>query len=305
MWSAQLEVWRSKEMKDRMPNKLLKKWLIRQVEGPAYEWFVGQQETLIADPSARNLYITLGMIPRRLGKGDLQLSIEDLERADSLRPGWNPKYWSVDVAARVTTLLTTFDGAGDFAAAFVDVCRGADVGERMAYYSGLPLYAKPHTLNDQVAEGLRTNMRSEFEAIAHRNPFPFEQFDDHRWNHMVLKALFVDSTLYPIQGLDARANSELAQILCDYAHERWAAGRSVTPELWRCVGPYAEGSALEDLERVLGEGNPVSRQAAVLALNACPASGAQDLLDTVPELRSMMASGALSWKSFKDGARAL
>ena len=288
-----------------MPSNLLKKWLIRQVEWPAYEWFVGQQEALVDDPSARNLHITLGMIPRRLGKGDLQLSIEDLEGADSIRPGWNPKYWSVDVAARVATLLTTFDGRGDFAATFVDVCRGADVGERIAYYSGLPLYAEPQTLNDQVAEGLRTNMRSEFEAIVHWNPFPFEQFDDHRWNHMVLKALFVDSTLYPIHGLDARANTELAQILCDYAHERWAAGRPVTPELWRCVGPYAADAELEDLERVLGEEKLMSRQAAALALNGCPAPGAQDLLDTVPELRAMMASGALSWKSFKDGARAL
>lgn len=288
-----------------MPSNLLKKWLIRQVEWPAYEWFVGQQEALVDDPSARNLHITLGMIPRRLGKGDLQLSIEDLEGADSIRSGWNPKYWSVDVAARVATLLTTFDGRDDFAATFVDVCRGADVGERIAYYSGLPLYAEPQTLNDQVAEGLRTNMRAEFEAIVHRNPFPFEQFDDHRWNHMVLKALFVDSTLYPIHGLDARANTELAQILCDYAHERWAAGRPVTPELWRCVGPYAADAQLEDLERVLGEEKLMSRHAAALALNDCPAPGAQDLLDTVPELRAMMVSGALNWKSFKDGAGAL
>ena len=65
-----------------MPSNLLKKWLIRQVERPAYEWFVGQQRALLDDHSARNLHITLGMIPRRLGKGDLQLSIEDVEGAD-------------------------------------------------------------------------------------------------------------------------------------------------------------------------------------------------------------------------------
>ena len=85
-------------MKNQLPSNLLKKWLIRQVEGSAYEWFGGQQDTLAGDASARNLYMTLGMIPRRLGKGDLQLSIEDLERADGIRPGWNPKNWSVDVA---------------------------------------------------------------------------------------------------------------------------------------------------------------------------------------------------------------
>lgn len=67
---------------------------------------------------------------------------------------------------------------------------------------------------------------------------------------MVLKALFIDTTLHPIVGPDERANSKLATLLCDYAHERWAAGRAVTPELWRCVGPHATTDALlKDLHR--------------------------------------------------------
>ena len=56
-------------MKHQLTTHLLKKWLIRQVEGSAYEWFAGQQETLAGDASARNLYMSLGMIPRWLGKG--------------------------------------------------------------------------------------------------------------------------------------------------------------------------------------------------------------------------------------------
>ena len=54
-------------------------------------------------------------------------------------------------------------------------------------------------------------------------------FDEHRWNHMVLKALFNGAALAPIQGLDERANPELAAMLRDYAHERWAADRAVSP----------------------------------------------------------------------------
>ncbi len=57
---------------------------------------------------------------------------------------------------------------------------------------------------------------------------------------MVLKALFVGSALDPIIGLDDRANPELARILIDYARERWAAARPVTPELWRTVTPFAD-----------------------------------------------------------------
>ena len=59
-----------------------------------------------------------------------------------------------------------------------------------------------------------------FNAIALRNPYPAEQFDELAWNQLVLKALFVGSPLYPIQGLDRRANPTLALILRDYAHER-------------------------------------------------------------------------------------
>ena len=72
-------------------------------------------------------------------------------------------------------------------------------------------------------------MRAVFEAVAHRSPYPREQFAENRWNHMVLKALFVGSALHPIQGLEERANPALARMLCDYAHERWAAGGRSAP----------------------------------------------------------------------------
>ena len=71
-------------------------------------------------------------------------------------------------------------------------------------------------------------MRPVFEAVAHRNPYPARHFDESAWNHLVLKALFIGSTLAPIEELDARANPTLMRMLCDYAHERWAAGRTIS-----------------------------------------------------------------------------
>jgi hypothetical protein len=98
---------------------------------------------------------------------------------------------------------------------------------------------------------VRSAVKPVFEAVAHRSPYPSEFLDEPAWNQMVLKALFIGSELAPLQGLDERANPELAEVLLDYAHERWAAGRPVSPELWRCVGPFAQERALEDLERVV------------------------------------------------------
>jgi hypothetical protein len=113
---------------------------------------------------------------------------------------------------------------------------------------------------------------------------------------MVLKALFVGSALWPIVGLDRRANAELARMLSDYAHERWSAGRPVSPELWRCVGPHATGTLLKDLERVLKEGTDPERRAAALALRASPDSAASVLLQRDPALAKAVAGGELTWE---------
>jgi len=276
---------------------LLRGWLQRQAPEQAFAWLDGQLQKLSAGGTDRDLNITLGLIPRRLGKDDLALESADLAAADKARAGWDPSRWSVDVAARVLTLCEAGGDDKAFAERFTRLCSMADAAEAVALYSGLPLYPVPELLNTQVGQGLRTNMRAEFEAIAHRNPYPREQFDEHRWNHMVLKALFIGSTLAPIQGLDDHANPELARILCDYAHERWAAGRPVTAELWRCVGAFAQGTMLADLERVLETGDAAERQAAALALHASPDPSARALLNLEQDMAAAIANGKLNWDS--------
>jgi hypothetical protein len=140
-------------------------------------------------------------------------------------------------------------------------------------------------------------MRAIFEAIAHRSPFPAENFSEERWNHMVLKALFIGSTLHPIQGLDRRGNPTLAGILRDYAHERWAAGRPVTPELWRCMGPFAEGDMVDDLAKLAKSADRRERGAAALALSASRDGRAAELLSRLPDEAAMVKAGRLSWNS--------
>ena len=232
------------------PVELLRDWVLRQA-GDEADWFSRSLNDMEAE---RDLHIVLGLAPRRLGKADLVLSDDDLAAAETAYPGWNPAGWSVDGAARVCALLT-FNGERPFAEIFKDLRRTSDVAEMIALYRGLPLYPEPGALHFECGEGLRSNLKPVFEAIAHNNPFPRDHFDDHRFNHMVLKALFVDSTLAPITGLDERANPELARILIDYANERWAAGRPVTKELWRPVKPFQnDPTVAQMLDKARAEG---------------------------------------------------
>jgi hypothetical protein len=161
----------------------------------------------------------------------------------------------------------------------------------------LPLYPDPPSHRLRAAEGVRSNMKAVFEAVAHRNPYPREELPEGAWNQMVLKALFVGSALHPIQGLDERSNPTLMRMLCDYAHERWAATRPVSPELWRGVGRHADEAALADLKRVMGTGTTPERQAAALALADCPAPAARKLLESDAGLARAVASGTVTWES--------
>ena len=285
-----------------MPKNLLRRWVLSHAAalGDAQrEWVEQSLSGLEAGGSERDLHIFMGFAPRRLGKGDLALCEADLIAADAAHPGWRPEGWTVDGAARVLGLLA-HQSQRPFDERFKDLRRTADAAELIALYRGLPLYPEPEALFFEAGEGLRSNLLPVFEAIAHDNPFARDHFDDHRWNHMVLKALFVGSRLHPILGLDARANPELALILREYAHERWAAGRPVTPELWRCVGPFAgEDGAMADLERAFKGDDPLTRKAVALSLRAgrgAPHASGDALTAGSPEADAA-ASGALSWDS--------
>jgi hypothetical protein len=278
---------------------LLRECLLGRLDAPQREWLNEQTKALDSDASESTLHLAFGMAPRKCGKAGLALSAAQLAACERGLPRWTPNDWSVADAARVVLLSQVSRTAPSFAKLFRSLCATADVAELTALYRGLPLYAKGEALLDQVGEGLRSNMRGVFEAIIHRNPYPLRHFDEHRWNHMVLKALFVGSSLNPIPGLDERANAELARMLCDFAQERHAAGRPVPFEIWRCVGPFAKDKMLDSLARALTSADATERSAAALALHACPDPAAARLLESVPALKQGITRGELSWATLR------
>jgi hypothetical protein len=277
------------------PTDLLGHWLAARLAGDAAAWLASGVERLRGGAADRELYLLTSLVSRHVGKEPLALSEAERRAASASRPGWDPRDWTCEQAARVYLLLSsTVDGA--VTSRRLDrLCSVADIGELVAFYRGLPLYPDPPRHVLRAAEGVRSNMRVVFEAVAHRNPYPAEQFAEPAWNQLVLKALFVGSPLAPIVGLDARRNPTLARMLCDYAHERWAASRPVSPELWRCVGPFAAGPVLADFRRMFERGTPIDRQAAALALLDATDPEATQLLATDAALARDARNRTFDW----------
>jgi hypothetical protein len=279
------------------PLLALEDWLGKRLREPDAAWLRETGQRLRSATGDKELYLAMGLAPRRVGKADLSPTPAEQAQAQMARPGWDVSQWSVDQAARIYLLLASGTDPEPFARRLDMLCRTADVGELVAFYRGLPLYPDQPRYALRAAEGVRTNMKAVFEAVAHRNPYPSEQLPEEAWNQMVLKALFIGSALAPVVGLDRRANPQLARMLCDYAHERWSASRPISPELWRCVGPFAAGGMLEDLARVLSKGTPPERSAAALALSRSPDPAAGPLLRSDPALASAVADGRVSWQT--------
>lgn len=277
--------------------ELLQHWLVRQVPIAQLTWLDEKQEQ-VAQASEKALFTAFSAIPRHLGKEDLQLTEDDWHMADRLRTGWCPQGWSVDQVGR-TLLLLKFphQNAEVYRQAIEKLFAAADVAELVALYQSLPLLPYPEQWRIRAIEGLRGNITTVFNAIALHNPYPSDYFDNSAWNQMVLKALFVGSPLDQIWGLDQRANPELAQMLRDYAHERWAAKRSVAPQLWRLVAPFADTATLADFEKILHDPDPIQRKAGALACAQCPLPEAKDLLTQFADLSGLIQSGTLTWQS--------
>ena len=277
---------------------LADEWIARASDASGAEWFRGAINDIVHASSDRALGVAIGLAPRRLGKADLALTPDDKQRAAALRRGFELSDWSVDQIARVAFMIASHDGNdAAFAARFDNFCSSAALNELIALCRGLPLYPGAALIEPRAREAVRSGMKPVFEAVAHNNPYPGEVFGEDAWNHMVVKALFIGSSLWPIQGLDDRANPHLARMLVDLALERWAAGRPVSPELWRCVAPYADATGIAALTRAWKSGEAKDRLAIALALQH-PAGGAVDLpfRDEVRQFNTRLAGEKIGWR---------
>lgn len=301
---------------------LIHTWLASRLPAAALAWLGEKSSQLSAGAPEKVAFTSFSAAVRHTGKDPLNLDGAALQAAAAAVEGWNPSDWTVDQAARIRLLLALPPGEAS-ARIILQIHQTADVAEAIALQKALPLLPDPEAHMAWAREGIRSNIQGVFEAVTLRNPYPAKHFDETGWNQMVTKTFFMESPLEEVWGLDRRANAALGQILADLAFERWAAGRTFSPMLWRCVGPVAHlvpgGRAFAALEKALsapakrdamapdqlgeqaGKGHAAGRNAAALALCACPAPEAARLLAARPALADLAAavkSGALTWENF-------
>lgn len=236
---------------------------------------------------------------RKAGKGIITLTESQRQKINSIVTGWAPEQIPADRLLR--TWLILYYSPPDFATykrSLENLFLTASVSELVALYSALPLLPNPSAWKDRCAEGIRSNIGDVLEAIMYNNSYPAATLEEAAWNQLVLKALFTGKDLNRIQGLDARRNAELAIVLHDFTHERWAAHRQAPPQLWRLVAPFITEQRLPDFKRALEHADISTRQAAALALWQAATPEAAALLDQYPELKQAASDGTLRWAYF-------
>jgi hypothetical protein len=278
---------------------ILRGWIEPRMPGEAREWVAEAMDEMATRPTDSRLYRLFSEVAHRCGVQDLLLSSTELAAADAVRPGWTPVDWTLDQAVRLAILLASVEASANDRIRFAErldvLVRTSDVRELITLYRGLPLYPDAAAHAARASYGCRSNIKPVFEAVAHHDPYPSEAFQEGTWNQMVLKALFVGSALDPIVGLDARANPRLTAMLRQYAGERRAASRPVSPELWRCVGRAPDAGTIHDLRHLLEVGTGQERRAAVLALRAVGTDEAAAVLADVADLNAEAAEGTWGW----------
>lgn len=270
-----------------------KKALEANAEPASLSWLEEQAGKIKASTSPNSFFLAFSRASRYFKKEAI-FWMDEPKKA--LPEGVDPTAWDSLQVARIYLVLQLPFQNESWQAILQQLFETGDMYEQQALYAALPLFPNGETLLPRAIEGCRTNMSVVFDAIALRNPYPSRFFPEANWNQLVLKAIFMQRPLYLIQGLDQRRNAALAAMATDFAHERWAAGRTVMPEVWRLLVPFMGPQYLEDLKKVVEASDPTEQKAGALAAYQSGYAPAKELLAGYPSLQKACANATYSWE---------
>ncbi|PZX54524.1 hypothetical protein LV84_02677 [Algoriphagus ratkowskyi] len=283
-----------------MQNQLAS-FLSQLLESPAnqkgLDWLQKQIEKINNEGTPSKFFLAFSQASRYFKKEKLEHSVDQIHQAGELVPAFQPQFWDQLQVARTLLMLSYPQVKDPWFTTMNQLFETADMHEHQSLFAALPLMPFQEDLIPRAIDGLRTNISLVFDAIALNNPFPAKYFPEANWNQMVLKAIFMQRPLYRIQGLEERRNPALAAIARDFAHERWAAGREVMPEIWRLVAPFVNEEYFEDLKKALSTKDNLQENAALLTIRESAYSPAKKVLDAYSTQVAKLDMDAIAWES--------
>ncbi len=263
-----------------------------------YNWLEEKAVLIREENGSTQLNLAFAAVPRKTGRQFIRITEDERKIIEGVHKGFSIDDWTIDRLCRLW-LLIQVDASEKEAYCYKieNLFKAAEMYELAALYSSLYSFAYPEEWIRQCAEGIRSNIGFVLEAIMYNNPYPFKYLDDLAWNQLVLKAFFTDKNVNRIIGLDERANKELALILIDYANERWAAHRTVNPQLWRLVAKFIDETNFKNIEKAFKSSDTREKEATALACFQSNYTPAKNLVDSNPDLKSAILENKLNWKT--------
>ncbi len=272
--------------------------LAHNLEEETLNWLSARLETIISEKSARDLYLSYTLLGNKFHPGQ---PVKFPETASGVHEYLVAHGASLTEISRVYLLSRVLEADSNyFIPKVAQLIQLADTGELKTFLRYLVLLPHAEAFSQVAVEALRTNIAIIFDAISLDNPYPARYFNDQQWNQMYLKAAFMQRDLSRIREIDRRANKDLARIISDYAHERWAASRDVDPLFWRPVAPFVDGVFINDIKRLLASDNTAEQRAGALCCYHSDSEEARGLLDDYPELTATIKNESLSWNNLNE-----
>ncbi len=227
-----------------MLKEVLTEIIKKNVNSDVFEWL--KEKSTSTGAQFNTAFVAL---PRKTGKKIIELTEEENKRVGS--GGLHINNWSIDRLSRVWLLMHL--DASDKEKYFNNIealFTAGEMNELIALYSALPVLQYPELWKKRCAEGIRNNIADVLQSIMCNNTYPSQNLDEPAWNQLVLKAFFTEKPIEQIIGFDERANEKLASTLYDFAHERLSAHRTVDPQLWRGLEPFADEKIFPDIKKI-------------------------------------------------------
>ena len=284
-------------MQFRNTSETLGEIIKQNLASEVNNWIKDKLDVIISSNSAKDLYLSYSLLS---GKANARKAVIFPKVNNEVSDYLESQRANLLQISRIYLLARVLDeGPEYFVPKVARLIQLADTGELETFLKFMILLPHAEDFKTVAVDSLRTNIATVFDAIALNNPYPPVYFDDQQWNQMYLKAAFMQRNLNEIVDVDKRSNKELARIISDYAHERWAASRDIDPVFWRPVSNYIQGQLLDDMQRLFESDNPQEIAAAALCCFYSDKAPATALLEKYPDAKAKVANKSISWANLK------